>query len=71
MPFDSSIIFETSLVSIYNQVIANTDIKGIDAKIEAKYEFCLDISDTNMTIIDVIIILKKMYVIILFLSKSN
>ena len=33
--------------------MANTDINGIDANIDAKKELCLDISETSKTIIDV------------------
>ena len=33
--------------------MANTDINGIDANIDAKKELCLDISETSKIIIDV------------------
>tara|TARA_B100000579_G_scaffold136667_1_gene110866 strand:- start:346 stop:546 length:201 start_codon:yes stop_codon:yes gene_type:complete len=44
---------ETSLVSRYNQVMAKTDIKGIDANIEPKNELCFAISETATMIIEV------------------
>jgi len=42
---DSALIFVTSLVSIYNQIIANTEIKGIDAKIAPTRELRFAISE--------------------------
>tara|TARA_B100001250_G_scaffold364473_1_gene344574 strand:- start:516 stop:734 length:219 start_codon:yes stop_codon:yes gene_type:complete len=58
IPLDRLITFETSLVSIYNHIMAKTDINGIDANIDAKKELCLDISETSKIIIDVKINLK-------------
>ena len=54
---------ETSLVSRYNQVMAKTDTKGIDAKIEPKNELCFAISETTTMIIEVIKNLNTKYAI--------
>ena len=63
IPFERSMTLEISLVSRYNQVMAKTDTKGIDAKIEPKNELCFAISETATMIIEVIKNLKTKYAI--------
>ena len=42
---ERELIFSTSFVSIYNHIMANTDISGIEASIEAIKELRFDISE--------------------------
>lgn len=42
---DNALTFETSLVSIYNQVIANTEISGMEANIAPAKELRFAISE--------------------------
>ena len=63
IPFERSMTLEISLVSRYNQVMAKTDTKGIDAKIEPKNELCFAISETATMIIEVIKNFNTKYVI--------
>jgi len=53
--FDSALIFVTSLVSIYSQIIASTEIKGMDAKIAPTKELRFAISE--MTTIKTVVVI--------------
>ena len=56
------LIFSTSLVSKYIQMIASKEVNGIEAISPAMIVDLLDISDTATTIIAVINIFKPIYI---------
>ncbi len=58
MLVDKAEIFSISFVSTYNQIIARTETKGIDARIEPKRLLLLDTSEITTIKIVVITILK-------------
>ena len=58
MLVDKAEIFSISFVSTYNQIIARTETKGMDARIEPMRLLLLDISEITTIKIVVITIFK-------------
>ncbi len=52
IPVDKFAILLTSLVSIYNQIKARNETKGIDANMLANSVLCLEISEIRTIITD-------------------